>query len=201
MLLKSTVFFLGWSRWNNYILAARTERWPRISRSSRDTCKLHKVLLGCVLPKREHEKYCYYSTIGNLMLGHSYVFLEMQGSHLMYLWFMAWGKVCDSILLLIGWPTEAKNVPWSGRWYPADNSTQSLICFSAFPVSSPFLDILCISSGVSFPSLLWVGHIWLSGCSCCFGWWEGEANASAVLLMLHLLNSVSALPAVLCENS
>jgi len=51
-LVKPALFLLGWSRWNNYILAARTEGWPRISRSSRDTCELCKVLLGGVLPKR-----------------------------------------------------------------------------------------------------------------------------------------------------
>lgn len=137
-----------------------------------------------------------------LVLGGPYVLLEMQGSHLMYLWFMAWGKVHDSILLLIGWPTERRKVPWSGRWYPADSSTHSywLASLLSLPLPLPRHYLYQFWSSLPFFTLR-QSHIWLSGCSCCFGRWEGEGNASAGLLMLHLLNSVSALPAVLCENS
>lgn len=39
-----------------------------------------------------------YSTVGSLLFGDSSVFLEMQGSHLMYQFFMALRNGCDSIL-------------------------------------------------------------------------------------------------------
>lgn len=117
----------------------------------------------CITVKLEH-----------LVLGDLYVYVEKQGSRLMYLWFMAWGKVSASILLLIGWPTEARKVPWSGKWYPEDNSTHSYWVASLFPLLVPPSQTFSVSV-LEFPSLhpevKQVTSAFL-GCSHYFGWWE-----------------------------
>lgn len=87
---------------------------------------------------------------------------------------MAWGKVSASILLLIGWPTEARKFPWSGKWYPEDNSTHSYWVASLFPLPVPPSYTFSVSV-LEFPSLhpevKQVTSAFL-GCSHYFGWWE-----------------------------